>query len=388
MALFNWGRKKEETVPDGWDLKKKSPIVKHKEEVKPKQEVKPTFLETIRELDLGWGRISNIRRTGNGVSANLNINPSYIFPSGSQRMGSSLSGFNPTMGGYGDGLLIVDGIPSRISNINLDVDITDGESSYDRYARFNYNNGYHGYGGSDRNTLSFERQVLSNAFDGLVTQTKKSILTDNKYRINLTLCSSFIVSDESDLRYHLSSIKDKIQVLIENDFRKEIIKSKLVETKDKFFTDLSEELMTDIFQHVIDLIPNSRLIIGQESIKFFVPLSGSNSDTRREGVKDQRISFQFDSKLSNILYELSETSNRIKSYCEESYSKISFSSDGVTVEVCPEIISKHLEVNDDTPTCGDHDIDTRHRGDWFRGGLYPQARVNDPYRGRGIQWSN
>ena len=387
MALFNWGRKKEETVPDGWDLKKKSPVVKHKQEVKPKQEVKTTFLETIRELDLGWARISNIRRNGNGFSVNLNINPSYIFPSGSQRMGSSLSGFNPTMGGYGDGLIIVDGVPSRISNINLDVDITDLESSYDRYARFNYN-GYHGYGGSDRNTLSFERQVLSNAFDGLVTQTKKSILTDNKYRINLTLCSSFIVSDEADLRYNLSNIKDKVQSLIENDFRKEIIKSKLVETKDKFFTDLSEELMTDIFQHVIDLVPDSRLIIGQESIKFFVPLFGSNKDNRREGVKDQRISFQFDTKTSNILYELSETGNRIKSYCKESYSKISFSSDGITVEVCPEIISQHLEVNNDTPTLGalDHDIDPRNREDWFRGGLYPQARVNDPYRG--IRWSN
>lgn len=385
MALFNWGRKKEETVPDGWDLKKKSPVVKHKQEVKPKQEVKTTFLETIRELDLGWARISNIRRNGNGVSVNLNINPSYIFPSGSQRMGSSLSGFNPTMGGYGDGLIIVDGVPSRISNINLDVDITDLESSYDRYARFNYN-GYHGYGGSDRNTLSFERQVLSNAFDGLVTQTKKSILTDNKYRINLTLCSSFIVSDEADLRYNLSNIKDKVQSLIENDFRKEIIKSKLVETKDKFFTDLSEELMTDIFQHVIDLVPDSRLIIGQESIKFFVPLFGSNKDNRREGVKDQRISFQFDTKTSNILYELSETGNRIKSYCKESYSKISFSSDGITVEVCPEIISQHLEVNNDTPTLGalDHDIDPRNREDWFRGGQYRQARINDPYRGRGI----
>ena len=376
MALFNWGRKefsvkkKEETVPD---------------EVKPK-EVKPTFLETIRELDFGWARISNIRRTGNGVSVNLNINPSYIFPSGSQRMGAPKTGFSPTMGGYGDGLLLVDGVPSRISNINLDLNLTDRESRYDRYGYDRDISRYHEYDRvrSGGNTLSFERQVLSNAFDGLVTQTKKSILTDSKYCINIPINTNFEITDESDLRYRLSMVRDIVKSAIEENFRKEIIKSKLVETKDKFFTDLSEELMTDIFQHVIDLVPDSRLIIGHESIKFFVPLSGSNKDRRREGVQDQRISFQFDSKLSNILYELSETSNRIKSYCEESYSKISFSSDGVTVEVYPEIISKHLEVNDDTPTWGDHDIDPRHRGDWFRGGLYPQARVNDPYRGRGI----
>ena len=368
-----------------WKSKKREEEVKRYDLAeKPKEKViKPTFLETLREIDFGWSRISNIRRTKNGVSVNLNINPCYIFPSGSQRMGAPITGFNPTMGGYGTGLLAVDGVPSRISNINLDLNLIDRESSYD--ARFNYN-GYHEYdrGRSGGNTLSFERQVLSNAFDGLVTQTKKSILTDSKYCINIPINSNFEITDESDLRYRLSMVRDIVKSAIEENFRKEIIKSKLVETKDKFFTDLSEDLMTDIFQHVIDLVPDSRLIIGQESIKFFVPLSGSNRDTRREGVKDQRISFQFDSKLSNILYELSETSNRIKSYCEESYSKISFSSDGVTVEVCPEIISKHLEVNNDTPTWGDHDIDTRHRGDWFRGGLYPQARVNDPYRGRGI----
>jgi hypothetical protein len=364
-----------------WKSKKREEEVKRYDLAeKPKEKViKTTFLETLREIDFGWSRISNIRRTKNGVSVNLNINPCYIFPSGSQRMGSSLSGFSPTMGGYGDGLLIVDGVPSRISNINLDLNLIDRESSYD--ARFNYD-GYHEYnrGRSGGNTLSFERQVLSNAFDGLVTQTKKSILTDSKYCINIPINSNFEITDESDLRYRLSMVRDIIKSAIEENFRKEIIKSKLVETKDKFFTDLSEDLMTDIFQHVIDLVPDSRLIIGQESIKFFVPLFGSNKDRRREGAQDQRISFQFDKKTSNILYELSETANRIKSYCEESYSKISFSSDGITVEVCPEVISQHLDIEDSSGSLRNNG--RFYREDWYR--THQQIRVNDPYRGFNI----
>ena len=330
MAFFGWGNSKKEEV-------KRHDLYENPKEREEEKIIKPKFLDTIREFDFGWSRISNIRRTVNGALINLNINPSYIFPSGSQRMGAPKTGFNPTlMGGYVDGLLLVDGIPSRISNINVSVYLNDGTSRYDGYD--------HSYDYC-KNYLSFERQVLSNVFDGLVTQTKKSILTDGKYRIDIPIKSNFEVSDESDLRYHLSSIKDKIQSVIENDFRKEIIKSKLVETKDKFFTDLSEDLMTDIFQHVIDLNPNSKLIIGQESIKFFIPLSGDNG-YRKEGVKDQRISFKFDGKTSDILYELSESANRIKSYCEESYSKISFSTDGITIEVCPEVISQHLEVNE------------------------------------------
>jgi hypothetical protein len=377
MALFNWGRKKEETVTDE---------VKLKEEVKPK-EVKPTFLETIRELDFGWARISNIRRTGNGVSVNLNINPSYIFPSGAQRMGAPKTGFSPTMGGYGDGLLLVDGVPSRISNINLDLNLTDRER-YDRYDGYDRESGryggydrnvsrYHG-GRSARNTLSFERQVLSNAFDGLVTQTKKSILTDSKYCINIPINSNFEITDESDLRYRLSMVRDIIKSAIEDNFRKEIIKSKLVETKDKFFTDLSPELMTDIFQHVTDIVPDCKLIINTEStptfpiIKFFVPLIGKNSEP-----KSQKISFEFNEKTSNILYELSECANRIKGYCDNSESKISFSSDGILIETFPESISQHLEVKDYSGSMNDG---------YFRDSMYgdltlrQQAiRVRNPY---------
>jgi hypothetical protein len=374
-----WSKKKKEEVVHGY-----YPIEKPKE-IKP-EPVKVSFIDTIKETDFGFARIVSVRRNSSGVTAHLLLDPSFIFPSGSQRMGAPNRGFNSIMNKYDDGLLLVDGIPSRISNINLEVFITEpgrGGLTYDRH----YDNGYYRDSEyrdrySNRSMLTFERQVLSNAFDGLVTQTKNSILTDGKYRVELRVSSNIEVSDQSDLRYNISNIRDKIKSLIEDNFRKEIIKSKLVETKDKFFTDLSPELMSDIFQHVTDLVPNSKLIIGQESIKFFVPLFGNN-DYRKEGVKDQRFSFQFDEKTSNILYELSETANRIKSYCEVSHSKISFSSDGITVEVCPEIISQHLEMKDYSGSMNDGFFRDSMYGDWAL--RQRQIRVRNPYNGWNLE---
>ena len=282
-----WSKKKKEVVVHRYDLAEKP------KEIKP-EPVKVSFIDTIKESDFGFGRIVSVRRNSNGVVAHLLLNTSFIFPSGSQRMGAPNRGFNPTMNKYDDGLLLVDGIPSKISNINLEVFITDSRRSryYDNdyYSDYDYRDSRYS-GGS---MLTFERQVLSNAFDGLVTQTKKSILTDGKYRIELKLNSNIEVSDQSDLRYHISNIRDKVKSLIEDNYRKEIIKSKLVETKDKFFTDLSPELMSDIFQHVTDLVPDCKLIIGEESIKFFVPLISKNTG------KSQKISFDFNEKTSNI----------------------------------------------------------------------------------------
>jgi hypothetical protein len=369
-----WSKKKKEEVVHRYDLTEKP------KEIKP-EPVKVSFIDTIRETDFGFARIVSVRRNSNGATAHLLLDPSFIFPSGSQRMGGPNRGFSPTMNKYDDGLLLVDGIPSRISNINLEVFITEpGSRHYDNgyyRDRDEYRDRY-----SNRSMLTFERQVLSNAFDGLVTQTKNSILTDGKYRVELKVSSNIEVSDQSDLRYNISNIRDKVKSLIEDNFRKEIIKSKLVETKDKFFTDLSPELMTDIFQHVTDLVPDCKLIINTEStelskftfptIKFFVPLIGKNSE-----LKSQKISFEFNEKTSNILYELSECANRIKGYCDNSESKISFSSDGILIETFPEVISQHLEVKDYSDSMNDG---------YFRDSMYgdrtlrQQAiRVRNPY---------
>jgi hypothetical protein len=234
-----WSKKKKEEVVHRYDLTEKPKEIKS-------EPVKVSFIDTIRETDFGFARIVSVRRNSNGATAHLLLDPSFIFPSGSQRMGAPNRGFSPTMNKYDDGLLLVDGVPSRISNINLEVFITEpgrGGLTYDRH----YDNGYYRdyeyrdrY--SNRSMLTFERQVLSNAFDGLVTQTKNSILTDGKYRVELRVSSNIEVSDQSDLRYQISNIRDKIKSLIEDNFRKEIIKSKLVETKDKFFTDLWKKL--------------------------------------------------------------------------------------------------------------------------------------------------
>lgn len=370
-----WSKKKKEEVVHRYDLTEKP------KEIKP-EPVKVSFIDTIRETDFGFARIVSVRRNSNGVTAHLLLDPSFIFPSGSQRMGGPNRGFSPTMNKYDDGLLLVDGIPSRISNINLEVFITEpGRSRH-------YDNGYYRdrdeyrdrY--SNRSMLTFERQVLSNAFDGLVTQTKNSILTDGKYRVELKVSSNIEVSDQSDLRYQISNLRDRVKSLIEDDYRKEIIKSKLVETKDKFFTDLSPELMADIFQHVTDIVPDCKLIINTEStstfpiIKFFVPLIGKDS-----AQKSQKISFDFNEKTSNILYELSECANRIKGYCDNSVSKISFGSDGILIETFPEVISQHLEAKDYSEL-----KDRSMNDEFFRDSMYGdwalrqrQIRVRDPH---------
>jgi hypothetical protein len=101
-------------------------------------------------------------------------------------------------------------------------------------------------------------------------------------------------------------------------------------------------------------------------------LIGKNSE-----LKSQKISFEFNEKTSNILYELSECANRIKGYCDNSVSKISFDSDGILIETFPEVISQHLEVKDYSGSMNDG---------YFRDSMYgdltlrQQAiRVRNPY---------
>jgi hypothetical protein len=326
MAFFNWSRKKEE--------------VEQPKQVEKNDVPKVVDYFNIKETEFGFARLVNIRRyRGNGISALLMINPQYMFPTQSQLMYGQYAGFSPTMNSYGEGLLIVDDVPSKISNISVEINILDKSNDYRDYQRYNtYNeNSYFGdihIHASDRyNTclLSYDRQAFANAVDGMVTQTKQSFLTDNKINFRLKVNSDINISNENELRYQVSRITSEVKSSIEEQFRKEIVKSKLIEVKDKFFQQLSQDVMTDIFQHIIDLIPESKLVIGNESIRFHVPIVGKNTH------KDLRVSFVFDDKVSNIFYELGESSKRILGYCKNSYCDISFSSDGIVVKISPQL---------------------------------------------------
>lgn len=314
---------------------------KKREEEQPKQvekdvpkQVEYNFIDNLKETDFGFARLVNVRRyRGNGVSALLMINPQYMFPTASQIMGGQYTGFSPTMNRYGEGLLIVDDVSSRISNIAVEISVTNNQYGDDRYRGRGMSSEYHNYHGNrhDECLLTYDRQALANAVDiqGFVTQTKQSFLTDNKINFGFKFKSDIQVSNENELRYQVSRITNEVKSHIESQFRKEIVKSKLIESKDKFFQQLSKDVVTDIFQHIIDLIPESKLIIGNESIKFHVPINGKNTH------KDLRVSFAFDDKLSNIFYELSESSKRILGYYKDSYSDISFSSDGIVMKISP-----------------------------------------------------
>lgn len=324
MAFFNWSRKKEE--------------VEQPKQVEKNDVPKVVDYFNIKETEFGFARLVNIRRyRGNGISALLMINPQYMFPTQSQLMYGQYAGFSPTMNSYGEGLLIVDDVPSKISNISVEINILDKSNDYRDYQRYNPCNelgGIHIHPSSDRyNTclLSYDRQAFANAVDGMVTQTKQSFLTDNKINFRLKVNSDINISNENELRYQVSRITSEVKSSIEEQFRKEIVKSKLIEVKDKFFQQLSQDVMTDIFQHIIDLVPESKLVIGNESIRFHVPIVGKNTH------KDLRVSFVFDDKVSNIFYELGESSKRILGYCKNSYCDISFSSDGIVVKISPQL---------------------------------------------------
>lgn len=323
MAFFNWGKKKTESVVKT-DTKKEEPV-KQVERPKPR----PRLIDCIHDTDIGVARLTNIRENYNGVEGTLIINPDYIFPGSTRMMG----GFSPM--GYKQGLLVIDGIPSKISDIVIDINITEGRR-YD-----SYDNGYHNYDytrGYDRwhrpsSMLTFNRQVLSNAFEGMVSQTKKCRLTDEKYRVSLPVNVHVEISEYSSIRGEILNIIDNVKSVIIDHFRKEIKKSKEIELIHGFFEKLSTDIVTDIFQEITDLIPESKLHIKQSSIEFFVPLTGK--------MTKENISYDFNQKLSSVFYELSESSNRIKSYCEDSFCKIDISSDGITLQILP--IVKEVE---------------------------------------------
>ncbi len=311
--------------------------IKPTEQVKQSESIytKPRFdlIQSIRETDFGFARLCNISKYHNSLSGLLIINPQYIFPN------DKYQSFNPITNRYGDGLIISGDYVSEISNIQLDITITENHNSY--YSHYDYD-----YQGRpmyrETEMLTYHRQVFANAFDGIVTQTGESFLTDNKYKFKSRVSSNIVVTNLEELRYQISMLVDRAKLLILEDFIKEINKSKLIETKDKFFQQLSKDVMNDIFGHISDVVPESELIIGNQSIKFHIPIVGKNTH------KDLRVSFVFDDKTSTILYELGECQKRILGYCSDCQTTISFSEKGIILTILPHIdaeIIKNEEIH-------------------------------------------
>ncbi len=356
MSFWDFGRKKKEVEQP--KQVENIDLYKLKEKKVPRQE---SFLDTLKETDFGFCRIVNIRKyRGSGISCILMINPQYMFRNG------ELQGFSPTMNGYREGLLVLDGISSKISDIHVEINISDTSTRYDYrngYERSEYTGYNDFYDTKTKGSLYYNRQAFANAIDEIVTQTKQSFLTDNKVQFKTRINCNISVNDQNELRYQVSKIVTEVKSIIEKDFIKEIKKSKLIEAKDKFFQDLSEDVLTDIFQHIIDIVPESKLAIGNESIKFHVPIIGKNTH------KDLRVSFVLDDKVSNILYELGESSKRISGYCQNSQTMISFSQQGIIVSISPKL-NNEIIVDQELP-----DISRDFMG------RYTEARVRNPYTG-------
>ncbi len=353
MAFFNWSKKKEDT--------------KQVEKNYSPEQIKPNFLDTLKETDFGFARIVNLSRyRGDGISCTIMINPQYIFPNS-----NTYQGFSPTMNSYGEGLLIADDVKSKISDILVEININkpmryDYRSDYD-WSKSDYVGYNDFYDNKTRGSLYYNRQAFANAVDRIVTQTKESFLTDNKIGFKSRISCDISVNDLNELKYQVSKITRGVKSIIEQEFIKEITKSKLIELKDKFFQQLSEDVMLDIFQHIIDMVPESKLVIGNESIKFHVPIIGKNSH------KDLRVSFVLDDKVSNILYELGESSKRILGYCQNSHCDISFSQQGIVVKISPKI-NNEIIVDEELP-----DRNTAHYRARGLADSYPETQVRNHY---------
>jgi hypothetical protein len=288
---FWWGknRKEEEVV---------KPEVKV-EEPKIKTEVKPSFYEVVsnylyNRVGYNWGTIQRVSRNGNGVHVTMDINPTYLFPQSLTKIG----------------FLSIGEYHSKVNHISLSFSLEDDRAyrrdhrSYDEYG-YDYDR-YDRYRGYESSGLSISRQVFLNSDYNFVSQNNELILSEQFVRINIPSRMNVSISDIRELdRRILSAIEDSKKLILEN-FQEEIIKSKSEIVQKEFKKNITTQLVTDTFQHVIDLVPDSEVGEYKDavSVVLFVPIKISSE-------KD-RMSLDLDKKTIDIFYELMEGASRIK----------------------------------------------------------------------------
>jgi hypothetical protein len=295
MASFWWGknRKEEEVV---------KPEVKL-EEPKVKTEVKPSFYEVVsnylyNRVGYNWGTVYSVTRNGNGVHVTININPTYLFP---QPLRTEV------------GTLVIGDYRCKVNHISLSFSIEDSDYSrynrnyrdYSSYDNYDYDR-YDRYRGYESTGLSIGRQVFLNSDYDFVSQNNELILSEQFVRINIPSRINVSVSDIRELdRRILSVIEDSKKFILEN-FQEEIIKSKSEIVQKEFKKNITTQLVTDTFQHVIDLVPDSEVGEYKDAVSavLFVPIKISSE-------KD-RMSLDLDKKTIDIFYELMEGASRIK----------------------------------------------------------------------------
>lgn len=318
MASFWWGSKKKEEV---------KPEVKV-EEPKVKAEVKPSFYEVVsnylyNRVGYNWGTIQNVSRNGNGVHITININPIYLFP---QPLRTEV------------GTLVIGDYRCKVNHISLSFSVEDNHnysyrdySSYDNYDYDRYDR-YDRYRGYESTGLSIGRQVFLNSDYDFVSQSNELILSEQFVRINIPNRINVSISDIRELdRRILSLIEDSKKSILEN-FQQEIIKSKSEIVQKEFKKNITTQLVTDTFQHVIDLAPGSEVgeYMDAASISLFVPIEIFFS-------KDGYMKLDLNQKSIDIFYELMEGASRIKGEYDV-LTSINFIQDKIQLVISPKPI--------------------------------------------------
>ena len=306
MAFFNWGKKKEEEVKKQEPSK---PEVKL-EEPKVKAEVRPNFYEVVsnylyNRVGHNWGNINSVSVTGGySVRVTININPSYLFPQPLTKMG----------------VLSIGEYQSKVNHIYLSFDVEDSSHMYlSNYNQRPSDRDYDRFRSNDSGNLSITRQVFLNSDYDFVSQSNELILSEQFVRINIPNRINVSISDIRELdRRILSLIEDSKKSILVN-FQQEIIKSKSEIVQKEFKKNITTQLVTDTFQHVIDLAPGSEVgeYIDAVSVSLFVPIEMSHCAYRFEREpgyysKDGYMKLDLDKNNIDIFYELMEGASRIK----------------------------------------------------------------------------
>lgn len=307
---FWWGKKEKEEV-------KKRELLKPEVKLEPKvkAEVKPSFYELVsnylyNRVGYNWGTIQDVSRIGNDVlHVNINIKPTYLFP-------KSLTDI---------GFLSIGEYHSKVNHISLSFSVED--RAYRSYNNYEYDR-YDRYRGYESTGLSISRQVFLNSDYNFVSQNSELILSEQFVRVNIPSRINFSISDIRELdRRILSIIEDSKELILQN-FQEEIIKSKSEIVQKEFKKNITTQLVTDTFQHVIDLAPGSE-VREYGNCCLFVPLKISSSK--------EKMSLDLNQKSIDILYELMEGASRIKGEYDV-LTNINFMESGISLLISPKPI--------------------------------------------------
>lgn len=362
-----------------WKSKKEEKFTKPVEKVEPKVEPKPepkrpSFYEVVsnylymRTSGQRWGNVTHIHNISGGVHISIDINPAYLFP---QPLRTTV------------GTLVIGEYRSDVSHISVSFSVEDPDyrdyndrsrydgSRYDGYYddRYLSNDRHRGYG---PNGLSVDRQVYLNSDYNFVSQNNELILSEQSVRINIPFRSNIRISSIHELDSRILSVLEEAKKSIVQNFQKEIHKSKSEIIKKEFNSKITNELVTDTFQHVIDLVNGSEVRSSNGGKVFFVPMVIV--------VGDNGSAFDLEQKEIDIFYELMEGSARIKGEYDV-FTKINFMVDGIYLQISPKQVKYEL-IKDEEEKRREYSELMRRRYLENIGGMR-QAVIRDPYRDLG-----